>query len=192
MLNLEHDIDQRTLRCRRCGVQALGARDYACRELPEALRDAAGDDPGPIADGLHWERRPDGTEVLRSAPPVESGRLPSAQSVAELINLTKLCFGNSKAAGWHDKPRDDGTFIALIHSEVSECLEGLRTDAMDDHLPHRKMAEVELADTLIRIFDFAGYKGYDLGSAVYEKLAYNMQRTDHKRDVRAGAGGKKF
>lgn len=55
---------------------------------------------------------------------------------------------------------------------------------MDDHLPHRPMAEVELADALIRILDFAGMKGYDLGGAVREKLDYNRTRNDHKKENR--------
>lgn len=39
----------------------------------------------------------------------------------------------------------------------------------------------------------AGVKfGYDIPSAMQEKLAYNTQRIDHKREVRAQVGGKKF
>ena len=53
---------------------------------------------------------------------------------------------------------------------------------MDDHLPHRPIVEVELADALIRILDFAGMKGYDLGGAVREKLDYNRTRSDHKKE----------
>ena len=52
------------------------------------------------------------------------------------------------------------------------------------HLLHRPMAEVELADALIRILDFAGMKGYDLGGAVREKLDYNRTRSDHKKENR--------
>ena len=32
--------------------------------------------------------------------------------------------------------------ICLIHSELSEAMEGHRKDLMDDKLPHRKMIEV--------------------------------------------------
>jgi hypothetical protein len=67
-----------------------------------------------------------------------------------------------------------------------------RKDLMDDHLPHRKMAEVELADAVIRICDLAGLKGYDLGGAIEEKLAYNLQRADHKLENREKEGGKQF
>lgn len=107
-------------------------------------------------------------------------------------DLMDLCHTLSVDAGWHDKPREDGTMIALIHSEISEAMEGERKDLMDDHLPHRKMAEVEMADAVIRICDYCGKKGYDLGGAILEKLKYNQNRADHKPENRNKEGGKKF
>ena len=98
----------------------------------------------------------------------------------------------AKAMGWHDKPREVGTLLALCHSELSEALEGYRKDLYDDHLPTRKMFEVELADTIIRILDLAGREGLDVASAVADKHHYNANRADHKRENRAAAGGKKF
>jgi hypothetical protein len=100
-------------------------------------------------------------------------------------NLNKLaehCYNEAKQAGWHDTPREDGMMIALIHSEISEALEELCKNQMDDHLPHRPMAEVELADALIRILDFVGMRGYDLGGVVQERLDYNRTRSDHKKE----------
>jgi NTP pyrophosphatase (non-canonical NTP hydrolase) len=88
--------------------------------------------------------------------------------------------------------RNKGELIALIHSELSECLEGYRKDLMDDHLLHRKMEEVELADALIRIFDYAGGYGLDIGGAFVEKMEYNRNRQDHKLEMRIQTGGKKF
>lgn len=84
------------------------------------------------------------------------------------------------------------TKLCLVHSEISEAMEGARKDLMDDKLPHRKMVEVELADAMIRIMDLAGAMGLDLGAAVAEKLAYNTQRADHKVENREKAGGKAF
>lgn len=88
--------------------------------------------------------------------------------------------------------RNKGELLALIHSEISEALEGERKDLMDDKLSHRKMAEVELADALIRILDYAAGFGYDLQGAFDEKMAFNAQREDHKHEVRRITGGKQF
>lgn len=55
--------------------------------------------------------------------------------------------------------RNRGELLMLTVSELAEAMEGERKDLMDDHLPHRKMAEVEMADAAIRIFDFFG--GFD-------------------------------
>ena len=82
--------------------------------------------------------------------------------------------------------------LCLIHSEISEAMEGERKDLMDDHLPHRKMAEVELADAIIRILDYGGAFGYDIEGAINEKMEYNKYRADHKRENRSKDGGKKF
>jgi len=82
--------------------------------------------------------------------------------------------------------------LALMHSELSEALEGMRKDLMDDHLPSREMIEVEFADAIIRILDTAGYLGLDVGGAISEKLAYNANRADHKRENREKEGGKKI
>lgn len=116
---------------------------------------------------------------------------------AHITALMDLCHGRSVAAGWWDgvdinDPNIAGAKLALIHSEVSEALEGMRKGLMDDHLPHRTMFEVELADAVIRICDLAGAKGFDLGGAIAEKLEYNAKRKDHTREARAAAGGKRI
>ena len=82
--------------------------------------------------------------------------------------------------------------LALIHSEVSEAMEGHRKGLMDDKLPHRPAVEVELADAIIRIGDLAGALGLDLGGAIVEKMVFNATREDHKMENRQGAGGKAY
>lgn len=82
--------------------------------------------------------------------------------------------------------------LALIHSEISEAMEGHRKNLLDDHLPERPMIEVELADALIRIGDLAGALGLDVAGAVREKLAYNKNRADHKKASRQASGGKSY
>ena len=88
--------------------------------------------------------------------------------------------------------RNKGELLCLIHSEISEAMEGERKNLMDDKLPHRRMAEVELFDALIRIFDYAGAFGYDLEGAYREKMAFNASRADHTHEARRANGGKAF
>lgn len=88
--------------------------------------------------------------------------------------------------------RNVGELLMLCVSEISEAMEGHRKNLMDDKLPHRRMFEVELADTLIRIFDLAGEFRLDLDGALEEKMAYNASRLDHKPAARLAVGGKRY
>ncbi len=88
--------------------------------------------------------------------------------------------------------RNAGELIALIHSELSEALEGVRKDCMDTHLVDRKMEEVEIADALIRLLDYAAGRKLDLHGAFVAKMAYNATRADHQHKNRVKRGGKKF
>lgn len=90
------------------------------------------------------------------------------------------------------KERNVGELIALVHSELSEGLEGHRKNLKDDHLPEFDMLEVELADAVIRIFDMAGGLDLRLAEALFAKLEYNKSRADHKIENRLKDGGKKF
>lgn len=58
--------------------------------------------------------------------------------------------------------RDRDELKMLCVTELAESLEGARKDLMDDKLPHRRMAEVEMADTVIRLLDYAGGFGIQL------------------------------
>lgn len=129
-----------------------------------------------------------------------------AENIALAGNkLQHVCYTAASEAGWWKdiETGDDvrlwapkflnlwiGTKLALIHSEVSEGLEGNRKNLKDDKLPHRMMLEVELADAAIRIFDLAGGLGFDIGGAIAEKLLYNANRADHKIENRIKEGGK--
>ena len=66
--------------------------------------------------------------------------------------------------------------IALMHSELSEGLEGIRKPAPDHHCPEFPSEVVELADAVIRIFHYCGSHSIDLGPAVLAKIAYNNGR----------------
>lgn len=117
----------------------------------------------------------------------------------EVNSLRDICYQASFDAGWHTNletgellERNKAEMLCLIHSEISEAMEGERKGLMDDHLPNRPMAEVELADAVIRIMDYAGRWGYDIGGALVAKMDYNKNRKDHKLENRIKDGGKKF
>lgn len=142
----------------------------------------------------------------------ETEKAPLRQAGNTLVDA---CHGAARNAGWWndrktgidlvalvrnpESPMEKllaGAFVsmklALVHSEVSEGLEGHRKSLPDDKLPHRSMLEVELADAVIRICDLAGAMGFDLGGAIEEKMAFNAVRPDHKVEAREGVGGKSY
>ena len=120
------------------------------------------------------------------------------ENILGLNQCAKDCHEAAVKGGWwHDsngnkKDRNVGELLCLIHSEISEAMEGARKDLMDTHLKHRSMMEVELADAIIRIFDLAESRKFNLGETIYEKLEYNKNRADHKINNRFNEGGKKF
>lgn len=124
--------------------------------------------------------------------------------IQALNDFQRVVYQNNIEAGWHSDlatgepytaAQQDAMFpvrIALCHSELSEALEGWRKNRVDDHLPGRRNDVVELADAVIRIFDLAASKHYNLGKAIAEKLEYNITRSDHTVDSRRNPKGKKI
>lgn len=124
--------------------------------------------------------------------------------------LQEFCHSAAATAGWWNDTKtgmdyakecmDNTRFgkalvaekLCLIHSEISEAMEGHRKGLMDDKLPHRSMIEVELADAIIRIGDLAGALQLDLGGAIAEKMQFNSVRPDHKIENRNAEGGKAY
>ncbi len=69
-------------------------------------------------------------------------------------------YEQNKSVGWWDDPnRCLFECLQLVSTEVAEATEAERKDLMDDHLPHRKGGEVELADAQIRVLDFGARMG---------------------------------
>lgn len=116
-----------------------------------------------------------------------------------LNELCEAAYQNSKAKGFHGPyiaieetyanhnlgttERDmlinhlDQACMARIMGEVGEAVEAMRHgNPESEKIPGHSHVAEELADTLIRIFDFCGLRDIDLGAAVIEKMRYNESR----------------
>jgi NTP pyrophosphatase (non-canonical NTP hydrolase) len=86
-----------------------------------------------------------------------------------------------------------GLKLGLIMGEVGEALEAVRKNkGPDDHIPEFSAEEAECADAVIRLMNYATYRGLRLAGAIIAKNEYNRTRADHKPENRAKEGGKKF
>jgi len=100
-------------------------------------------------------------------------------SIPSLNRLAKEIHDWAKSKGFWDKhgDRNFGEMIALIHSELSEALEGYRHgNPPDEHCPEHSNVAIELADCLIRILDTAHGLGFDISAAVQAKMEFNETR----------------
>lgn len=104
-----------------------------------------------------------------------------------ISELVKAAHDNAVAKGFWPPIRLDakseaeklGLALALIHSEVSEALEELRSGAIvSATLVSGKPVGFgsELADIVIRVADLAGAVGIDLEGEIERKHAYNLTR----------------
>ena len=114
-------------------------------------------------------------------------------SIKELV---KEIHENAVAHGWWEKDVSFGEIIALCHSELSEALEEYRNERPNvyEHCIYcdldtgngfskdckiQKKPEgvaVELADCVIRIFDYCGKKNINIEEIIKLKHEYNKTR----------------
>jgi|SRR5690606_1959550 len=86
--------------------------------------------------------------------------LPSKE---ELNRRIQEAYETAKEKGWHDEPREFGTLVALMHSEVTEAFESLMPDGEDNF-------SEELADVLIRIYDCCGLFDIPLANVPFRPM----------------------
>jgi len=134
------------------------------------------------------------TPRVRGYAQLQVGNIKMAEqinAVASMVHLLNDQWWRNPKTGRRIK-RNKAEMIALMHSELSEALEAVRKNAWDDKLPAWKGEEIEMADTVIRIFDYCAGHGIHLGEAIMAKLFVNYNRADHKPENRIKKGGKSF
>ena len=112
-----------------------------------------------------------------------------AVDISHDISVARGWWANSKG---EPQDRNVGEMFALMHSEISEALEAARKDTPSTHIPGFTGVEEELADLLVRVFDFAGGAGLRLSEAFKARCLFNLNRPDHSAEVRNAPGGKSF
>jgi NTP pyrophosphatase (non-canonical NTP hydrolase) len=109
----------------------------------------------------------------------------SEQAWGQLSDIARACHQIAIYKGWWEDnkltPVEISAQLALIHSEVSEALEEVRSGDLemriDDETHKPEGFPSELADVVIRVFDLCGGLGIDIADAVRKKMTYNETRT---------------
>lgn len=139
-------------------------------DLPPGVRES--DIPGNRPEDAEWDRLFE--EIVEAFD--DPDRVRVRLSFGYLFRLSERINEINRANGWEvlrpedwDDPRRIPTVLALIHSEVSEALEGFRKG-------DRENVAEELADVLIRVLDATGGLGIAIDEEVEAKLLRNAKR----------------
>ena len=162
-------------RLSRIGQEALAEKLQATNRLGEPLS-------SPLQEAI--------TEAIKRTP---LERVEEAVAV-----LMKAAADNKRNKKWDEKHADAPAYlrktlyIALMHRELAEVTQAVRTGEQDKHLPQYTGEGVELADVLIYLVGYAHSEGIPLAEIVAQKMEYNKSRKDHSPAARAAEGGKDF
>jgi len=90
--------------------------------------------------------------------------------------LASMIHQTAKDKGFWDEERNFREMIALMHTELSEALEGDRNGIPEGE---KGCVSEEFADVIIRVLDTAHERGLDIEAAILKKMKYNETR-EHK------------
>jgi NTP pyrophosphatase (non-canonical NTP hydrolase) len=97
----------------------------------------------------------------------------------QLHELQKKIHEQAKQNGWWDgSPRSPLEIYVLAIGELSEAVEEVRAGKPEFYKVGEKPEgeAVEVADAIIRLLDYAGYRGWDMEELIRVKLAFNATR----------------
>lgn len=108
----------------------------------------------------------------------------SWEAFVKSVNEAKVkIYEDNVAKGFWETQRTPLEVYALVHSEISEAVEDVRSGAAawyfkdDGNGQQKPCGELsEVADAIIRLLDYSGHKGWDIGGAIVKKLEYNRTR----------------
>ena len=138
-----------------------------------------------VSKHVNYTAKQKGWWDIQSAEEYESKVLHNAFERRDHLNGLGKIIKSAYLAGQQNPERNEGEMISLMHSELSEALEGLRNGTFDDKIESFRSIEAEFADVIIRIMDHAEEKGYRVAEALVAKIEFNETRP-YKH------GGKKF
>lgn len=93
----------------------------------------------------------------------------------ELANVTHR---TAREKGFYEEPPSDIERIALMMEELGDAIKAIRAIEMppDPHCPSYSRLEIKLADTIIRIMDYAKYRELKVADALISKMHVNHSR----------------
>lgn len=101
---------------------------------------------------------------------IDHSKIDTTDLVLILNELARRIHENACNKGFYEERVSFPQAIALIHSEASEALEA--------HRNAQPVADIEeeMADIIIRVMDTSAYHGFNLGSAILNKMDKNTRR----------------
>lgn len=113
----------------------------------------------------------------------------------ELADFVIRCLDWLGSKSWQDydfyvflRKSNSIEFLADMHSQVTSAYNLMN----DPYYGKRQGPMKAMASAVVHCFDHAELKGFDLHQIILEKVEYNKNRADHKKENRAKEGGKKY